>query len=67
MSGSKLKIKETMVNLHSGILSSFFSDIYKAYWEIFMRCDMKETGFIVLLLCILSDYKHFLKSMHIKR
>lgn len=54
-----MKIKEPMVNLHSGILSSFFSDVYKAYWKMCMRCDTKEAGFIQLLLYILSDYNFF--------
>lgn len=61
-----MKIKETMVNLHNRILSSFFSDIYKDYRKMFMRCDIKEAGFIQLLLCILPDY-NFFKSMDIKK
>ena len=51
-----MKIKETIVNLQGRILSSFFSDIYKDYRKMFMRCDIKEADFIQLLLCILPDY-----------
>lgn len=61
-----MNIKETMVNLHSGILSSFFSDVYKDYWKMCMRCDTKE-AVSYNFYCTYYLIINFFKSMHIKK